>query len=487
MYKSDIILRSNCLHGKEICLFFWFLHVNGNGIGCNSPLFFQDWAQGKIVKSLDREKERGSHISYMFRLPFAAGSVFSASMLDTLLYQAFVKDYLITFVRLLLGIDQAPGSGFLTSLEITKDDLWVRTYGRLYQKLCSTTCEIPIGIYRTQDTSSEDSSDNGDDFDGGGRPRSEASSPTLIGPGISINDQTHSPPRFAPSSGTQPGIRHHQISMHNSCLGGCSTQRSSYMSLAVPIEDPNSTRDSHVQLIERAEIASLIRARMQSLGLPNFGDTIFHFTEKRSSLSYVIINPSCDLKLKEGDHIYCIKPSPFSAQKTFERHNSRRKSTLSCVSGNGNGNGDQPLGFNLFAQPSNSENVRKRRSSSGSLFCTSTANQSTSGHHPSRAPVVKSNSLSLPDSPSCRPRSNSLRPLNVTDDILVRRSSSLRQGLGLGITNRRLSSHEEIGIPPISPSRPLRLTLNGGIGFEVTPPEDPCSSTGSLNLQGTIV
>lgn len=63
-----------------------------------------------------REKERGSHISYMFRLPFAAGTVFSASMLDTLLYQAFVKDYVITFVRLLLGIDQAPGSGFLTSV-----------------------------------------------------------------------------------------------------------------------------------------------------------------------------------------------------------------------------------------------------------------------------------------------------------------------------------------------------------------------------------
>lgn len=54
----------------------------------------------------------------MFRLPFAAGCVFSASMLDTLLYQAFVKDYVITFVRLLLGIDQAPGSGFLTSVDI---------------------------------------------------------------------------------------------------------------------------------------------------------------------------------------------------------------------------------------------------------------------------------------------------------------------------------------------------------------------------------
>ena len=65
----------------------------------------------------------------MFRLPFAAGSVFSASMLDTLLYQAFVKDYLITFVRLLLGIDQAPGSGFLTSVSTflfdISDSLWL--------------------------------------------------------------------------------------------------------------------------------------------------------------------------------------------------------------------------------------------------------------------------------------------------------------------------------------------------------------------------
>ncbi|CAK1554910.1 unnamed protein product [Leptosia nina] len=111
-----------------------------------------------LSKMEKREKERGSHISYMFRLPFAAGSVFSASMLDTLLYQAFVKDYVITFVRLLLGVDQAPGSGFLTSMKITKEDMWIRTYGRLYQKLCSTSCEIPIGIYRTQDTSLADPS-----------------------------------------------------------------------------------------------------------------------------------------------------------------------------------------------------------------------------------------------------------------------------------------------------------------------------------------
>lgn len=99
-------------------------------------------------------KEVNSH-AYKYRLPFAAGNVFSASMLDTLLYQAFIKDYMITMVRLLLGIDQAPGSGFLSSMKITKEDLWIRTYGRLYQRLCSTTCEIPLGIYRTESLNSK--------------------------------------------------------------------------------------------------------------------------------------------------------------------------------------------------------------------------------------------------------------------------------------------------------------------------------------------
>lgn len=35
-------------------------------------------------------------------------------------------------------------------MKITEDDLWIRTYGRLYQKLCSSTGDIPIGIYRTE-------------------------------------------------------------------------------------------------------------------------------------------------------------------------------------------------------------------------------------------------------------------------------------------------------------------------------------------------
>ena len=52
----------------------------------------------------------------------------------------------------------------LLQMKIGKQDLWIRTYGRLYQKLCSTTCEIPIGIYRTIDTSNMEPGNNVGNF-----------------------------------------------------------------------------------------------------------------------------------------------------------------------------------------------------------------------------------------------------------------------------------------------------------------------------------
>ncbi|XP_021695817.1 potassium channel subfamily T member 2 isoform X17 [Aedes aegypti] len=373
-----------------------------------------------LSKMEKREKERGSHISYMFRLPFAAGNVFSASMLDTLLYQAFVKDYVITFVRLLLGIDQAPGSGFLTSMKITKDDMWIRTYGRLYQKLCSTTCEIPIGIYRTQETS--------------GAEASHVSSSPIA-------------EKWRPFGSF--GIKH------------CVRLRPTYS-----INMADEARDNHMQQIERAEIANLVRSRMESLNLPSIDyDDV---SEKRNHLSYVIINPSCDLKLEEGDIIYLVRPSPFSAQKTFERHNSRRKSNISFCSN-----------INLAAAAAGS------RRGSGIGLNTIGGPQPMSGYVTPRAPplvTTKSNSLSLPDSPNAmgqmRGRSNSLR---IDSDILLRRSNSLRQGLpNIGNTGRRKSSLEEIGISHFATlmqatnhSNPIKIALNGSIGLEVTPPEEP--------------
>lgn len=62
------------------------------------------------------EKEKNTKVNYMYKVAFSSGSVFSASMIDTLLYQAFSKPYLIEFVRLLIGINQNDGSGSLSAV-----------------------------------------------------------------------------------------------------------------------------------------------------------------------------------------------------------------------------------------------------------------------------------------------------------------------------------------------------------------------------------
>ncbi|XP_060652406.1 potassium channel subfamily T member 2 isoform X7 [Drosophila nasuta] len=458
-----------------------------------------------LSKMEKREKERGSHISYMFRLPFAAGAVFSASMLDTLLYQAFVKDYVITFVRLLLGIDQAPGSGFLTSMRITKDDMWIRTYGRLYQKLCSTTCEIPIGIYRTQDTSNADTShvsnspvERWGPFSAFSRHcvRLRPSYDEETGTPDSTKDSTemlrgvtYRPPSSGGATGTG-SYRPRQKSVN--CLGGCSERKGSSYSINLADE----ARDNHAQQIERAEIANLVRSRMESLNLPTIDyDDV---SEKRNHLSYVIINPSCDLKLEEGDLIYLVRPSPFSAQKTFERHNSRRKSNISFCS---NINLGATCGPQMPNMPNTAVGAGSRRGSgiAGLNPMQMQSVQTLAGYGSSQRctpPMqqIKSNSLSLPDSPtvvgSQRGRSNSLR---IDNDILLRRSSSLRQGLpSVGVSHgRRKSSLEEIGISHFTTlmqatnhSNPIKISLNGSIGMEnqislqVTPPEEPTPMLG---------
>lgn len=158
---------------------------------------------------------------------------------------------------------------------------------------------------------------------------------------------------------------------------------------------------------------------------------------------------------------YLVRPSPFSAQKTFERHNSRRKSNISFCS--------QAL---IQAQ-----GVASRRGSG----------IGTSFTQPRAPPLstTKANSLSLPDSPTIitdfRGRSNSLR---VVDDILLRRSNSLRQGLSGTGSRRRKSSLEEIGISHFNSllqhqqqqqqqnANAIKIALNGSIGLEVTPPEE---------------
>lgn len=191
------------------------------------------------------------------------------------------------------------------------------------------------------------------------------------------------------------------------------------MNFQYSINMVDEARDNHAQQIERAEIGNLVRSRMESLNLPS--NDYDEVSEKRNHLSYVIINPSCDLKLEEGDIMwankvappgiwltsishfsYLVRPSPFSAQKTFERHNSRRKSNISFCSN-----------INLAGSNAGASNSRR---GSGIGLNSMGGGQMQSGYPSPRAPplvTTKSNSLSLPDSPQqagqARGRSNSLR------------------------------------------------------------------------------
>lgn len=144
------------------------------------------------------------------------------------------------------------------------------------------------------------------------------------------------------------------------------------------------------------------------LGFSFFSDILFLSFSAFFSLSVYLVCALCiffgslslDTFNVNDSNRYLVRPSPFSAQKTFERHNSRRKSNISYCS-------------NLnMAQAAASASRR------GSGFCLNTL-QNMPGYglsHRSASSYIvqnKSNSLSLPDSPTVagqtRGRSNSLR------------------------------------------------------------------------------
>uniref|UniRef100_A0A3P8XE60 RCK N-terminal domain-containing protein n=1 Tax=Esox lucius TaxID=8010 RepID=A0A3P8XE60_ESOLU len=232
------------------------------------------------------ERDKGSNLAFMFRLPFAAGRVFSISMLDTLLYQSFVKDYMIPIARLLLGLDTTPGSGYLCAMKVTEEDLWIRTYGRLFQKLCSSSAEIPIGIYRTEShmfSSSESQVSINVDDPVGDEPRDSRREPwkKTAHRNSTASDQSEHPllrkkslqwARRLSRKNTKPPTR---------------TERISQQRL-------NLYRRS-----ERQELSELVKNRMKHLGLPTVGYD--EMNDHQNTLSYVLINPPPDTMLELND------------------------------------------------------------------------------------------------------------------------------------------------------------------------------------------
>uniref|UniRef100_A0A8C5BD85 Potassium sodium-activated channel subfamily T member 2b n=1 Tax=Gadus morhua TaxID=8049 RepID=A0A8C5BD85_GADMO len=262
-----------------------------------------------LSKLEKKEREKGSNLVFMFRLPFAAGKVFSVSMLDTLLYQSFVKDYMISITRLLLGLDSMPGSGFLCAMKISEDDLWIRTYGRLYQKLCSSTGDIPIGIYRTEaqklPVSESQVSITVEDYEDTREPRE----PLLSRSGPHRNSTSSEPVSSAHSS-DHPLLRRKsmQWARRLSRKGGRGPGGAKGGGPGSAAERISQQRLTLFRRSERQELNALVRTRMKHLGLsPTDG-----MTDQGNRLSYILINPSPDARLELHDVVYLIRPDPLS-------------------------------------------------------------------------------------------------------------------------------------------------------------------------------
>uniref|UniRef100_A0A452GX68 RCK N-terminal domain-containing protein n=1 Tax=Gopherus agassizii TaxID=38772 RepID=A0A452GX68_9SAUR len=264
-----------------------------------------------LSKLEKKERENGSNLAFMFRLPFAAGRVFSISMLDTLLYQSFVKDYMITITRLLLGLDTTPGSGYLCAMKITEDDLWIRTYGRLFQKLCSSSAEIPIGIYRTEShmfsTSESQISINVEDCEDTKDVKEHWNIKTSHHRNSCSSDQSE-----------------HPLLRRKSMQWARRLSRKGNKHTSKTAEWISQQRLSLYRRSERQELSELVKNRMKHLGLPTTGYD--EMNDHQNTLSYVLINPPPDTRLELNDIVYLIRSDPL-AHVSNDSHS--RKSSCS--------------------------------------------------------------------------------------------------------------------------------------------------------------
>ncbi|XP_047236862.1 potassium channel subfamily T member 1 isoform X4 [Girardinichthys multiradiatus] len=283
------------------------------------------------------ERDKGSNLAFMFRLPFAAGRVFSISMLDTLLYQSFVKDYMIGITRLLLGLDTTPGSGYLCVMKITEEDLWIRTYGRLFQKFCSSSAEIPIGIYRTEshmfstlESQVSINAEHGEEQ----RDRGESWKEKTAHRNSTTSDQSEHPllrkksmqwARRLSRKNAKPASRAERISQQRLNL----YQRSERQELSelvknrmkhlgiltVGYEDVSNLTASDV--MNRVNLGYLqelqaISEQPYTEGTRPSGPQADEMNDHHNTLSYVLINPPPDTMLELNDIVYIIRSDPLA-------------------------------------------------------------------------------------------------------------------------------------------------------------------------------
>ncbi|CAG5112983.1 Oidioi.mRNA.OKI2018_I69.chr2.g7137.t1.cds [Oikopleura dioica] len=227
--------------------------------------------------SLQTEKEDAvqgtNELSYLFRGPFASGRAFCSSMLDALLYQSFTKPYLPKLLRLLLGLQFEPGSGFMGTVTVTEREASLN-YSQLFKILTQFTGEIPLGIYRNEKRTDFSRSS------GVHKTNSDRRfSARIIDAGLSIRN------KFRRSLDTLEGAGD-MLNSHN---------------------EPLRLRT------ERDQLNNLIEQRTKYLKVPSekMEEATYRQGKQNSANSgrgFVIINPEPNLPLIVGDIIYTIKP-----------------------------------------------------------------------------------------------------------------------------------------------------------------------------------
>nr|CAB3258119.1 potassium channel subfamily T member 2 [Phallusia mammillata] len=239
----------------------------------------------------EREREKSCSLPYLFREAFASGKVFSSSMLDTILYQSFIKDYLPTLLRILLGIQYTSGSGHLDTHDVTDDEVG-HTYHDVFRSLCKKNGAIVLGIYRRVE-----------------RQASPLHKKLITEDEISID--TDSVNKFP---------RGHGLDEEADVEFVAKTRRPSTMSLAYVKRSLISRRSTqkrrnmrklhelHCLKTEREQFDDMIQNRMKELELDHLGSPSKRRNEKQDSHSYILLNPLSDTKLQKGDSLYIINP-----------------------------------------------------------------------------------------------------------------------------------------------------------------------------------
>ncbi|XP_063407916.1 potassium channel subfamily T member 1-like isoform X3 [Mytilus trossulus] len=265
----------------------------------------------RYVSRMEKKLRGGmsSTLSHIFRLPFASGQVFSASMLDSLLYQTFVKGYLITFVRLLLGIDAEENSGHLSSIRVRGVTLaQYPTYGELYHGVAATTGEIPFAIYRTEKSQSQS------------------------------NDLFTNEPQITMKKLFKLDGKERLNNNGNNQSFKKKTVRPSFP------KQPFMGKDT-----EHSDIGDLIRNRLKNLGM-NPND--YTDDEDQDVISYVILNPTPKRKLRLGDIVYVIQPSSMNAIPSKKGWSTIKTSLMRSFS-SGKSTGLKTSTQRLFAESQN--------------------------------------------------------------------------------------------------------------------------------------